>query len=555
MARKKKSRENGSPRGTDRKGVGPRRWNVSRLALWAALGASISLLLAFAAFDPYLFTGGDNARYYALAKALATGRGYVDLVSPGAPLHVQYPPGFPALLVPFYIVSGGSLVAMKTLPWLAAAVLLAGVWLLARRDSAITGWAVVAAVWTVGLYHATQTYAHRLLSDLPYAAAVALALAVLQGAVTDGVDRDRLDATWIGGCVLAVGAFYLRIVGLTLLGAITVWALLTRRWKRACVSIAISAAGLLPGVLASSLYRRALLRTGDYFDQLSLFNTIAGSDGRMNWSGVFERLEDTAVEYAFFQFPGLFWPSDPPPVEVRIVGLSIGGALVVWGVVRALRSRGVAPWDIYVVATLAILPLWPWLGDRYMLTLAPFLWLYLLVGLDDASRRLVGAPTFGVAAVGTLCAFLLLAHVRELPRQWDRTRDWLDGDQLAGYDPFWRDYFSAAQWIGENAPENAVVLARKPTLVWYWSGRTAIDWPFWESGEEKWRYIRSHHVSHILIEPESARNLLEVFTAYAALQSMPFYRSETEVAVFTLALPSGSRGQRNRQPLKPRRSE
>ncbi len=176
-----------------------------------------------------------------------------------------------------------------------------------------------------------------------------------------------------------------------------------------------------------------------------------------------------------------------------------------------------------------------------MLTVVPFLWLYLLIGLDDASRRLTGGRGVAVAVVGVVAAFLLLAHLRQLPDQWERTRAWLAGDRLAGYDLFWKDYFLAASWIGENAPENAVVLARKPTLAWYWSGRPTTDWPFWAGSQEKWEYIRRRGVTHILIEPESARNLLEILTEHGGEMTMPFHRPGTEIAVFTLP-PADPRG-------------
>ena len=72
--------------------------------------------IALAVFDPYLFTGGDNVRYYALAKALATGRGYVDLITPGTPTETIYPPGFALLLVPFYWIFGGAYVGLLGSP-------------------------------------------------------------------------------------------------------------------------------------------------------------------------------------------------------------------------------------------------------------------------------------------------------------------------------------------------------------------------------------------------------------------------------------------------------
>ena len=46
-------------------------WTSSPRA-WAWIGGGLAMAVAVAAFDPYLFTGGDNVRYYALAKALAS---------------------------------------------------------------------------------------------------------------------------------------------------------------------------------------------------------------------------------------------------------------------------------------------------------------------------------------------------------------------------------------------------------------------------------------------------------------------------------------------------
>jgi hypothetical protein len=38
------------------------------------VGGAVALALAIVAFDPYLFTGGDNAQYYALTHALGGAR-------------------------------------------------------------------------------------------------------------------------------------------------------------------------------------------------------------------------------------------------------------------------------------------------------------------------------------------------------------------------------------------------------------------------------------------------------------------------------------------------
>ena len=75
----------------------------------------------------------------------------------------------------------------------------------------------------------------------------------------------------------------------------------------------------------------------------------------------------------------------------------------------------------------------------------------------------------------------------------------LAGDRLAGYPPFWRDYFDAARWIGPNAPD-AVVLARKPSLAWYWSGRPSAVFPMRYDPEATWQFVREIGATHALLD-------------------------------------------------------
>ncbi|MGH7557467.1 MAG: hypothetical protein ACREMD_06760, partial [Gemmatimonadota bacterium] len=341
-----------------------------RPRVWAMVGGVVALALAIAAFDPYLFTGGDNAQYYALTRALATGRGYVDLVLPGAPPHTLYPPGYPALLVPFYLASGGSLVAMKLLSLVAGAALLWGVYALARRDPAMPAWAAAAAVALVGLYPPFRAYTHWVLSDMTYTAIAIAALVAFQRQ-TGADERGSGWGGWLLACGLALCAFYVRIAGVALLAAVVGWALLERRWRRAAVAALFFAIGVLPWIV----WTRQPAAPASYLEQaavlLPLHEAPAGILGLLG-----ERFREVVVEYGTYQLPGLFWPISPPPPAARALGATLGGALLLYGAWRVVRERGLRPWDLYVAATLGLIYLWPWLGERIFLTLAPFLWLY-----------------------------------------------------------------------------------------------------------------------------------------------------------------------------------
>ena len=500
---------------------------------WAVAGAATSLAVALAVFDFYLFTGGDNAAYYALTRALATGRGYVDLIEPGAPLETQLPPGFPLLLVPFYWLFGGAYVGLKVESLLAGAAALAGLWALARRDPAVPEWAAVAAVWLFGLYPVFRVYTHWVLSDMTYTAISLVALAMFARAAREPFEEtprpqkggkgrkqpkperpprevsDRPAGWWLVATLVALFVFYVRTAGIALLLAPLAWALWRRAWRRAGVVAAILLLGAAPWFLWSS---RQPPETGGYLQQVSATRRLDPTSGRLSLGGYAGRMADNLAHYGTLDFPQMFWPQVvppaagpwvPPPLAARVFALFLGGALLGFGVARSLRRRGLTVMDLYALLTLGILLAWAWTGDRFFMTLAPLLWLYVLVGLDGASRLVARSSLPARIVAGALALFLGLGALREIPPALERTRAWLDGDELAGYSDYWQDYFSAARWIGENAPD-AVIVARKPTFAWYWSGgRPSFVYPFHGDPDATWASFRQRGATHLLLDYDS----------------------------------------------------
>jgi len=479
-------------------------WSSSPRA-WAWIGGGVAMAIAAAVFDPYLFTGGDNVRYYALAKALATGQGYVDLITPGTPPETVYPPGFALLLVPFYWLFGGAYAGLKLESLVAGGIALWGLWSLARRDPAVPAWAAAGAVWLFGLYPVFRIYTHWVLSDMSYVAVTLVALAAFARARAD--EGDRPWGWWLGATLLALLSFYVRTAGVALLGAAGLVALIERRWRRAGVVTAVVLLGVVPWFLWTT---RRPPETGGYLEQVSIENRLDPTSRRLGIVGYVDRTAFNLKHYARSDFPQLFWPMRQlpaegpglrPPPAVRVFSLLIGGILLAFGVVGAVRKRGLTVWDAYGLATLTILAVWAWTGDRFFLTLAPLLYLYVLIGADAASRLLTRGPRAGQVLVTLVVAVMAIGALREIPSQWRYTRAWLGGDWLAGYQPFWQDYFEVADWIGHEAPD-AVIVARKPTFAWYFSGgRPSFVYPFHGDPERTWRTIRAKGATHILVEP------------------------------------------------------
>lgn len=469
--------------------------------VWARTGAAVSLAVALALFDPYLFTGGDNVTYYALARALATGRGYVDLIAPGTPIETVYPPGFPLLLVPFYWLFGGSLVALKLQSWLLAGVALWATYRLARADRGVPGWVAAAAVWVVGLSPVFLLYTRWVLSDMSFTAVSLVALYTFAqadaGREADG-ERQGRSRWWIAGCLIALFAFAIRTAGVTLLAAALGTALLHRRWRRAGMVAATAVVGAVPWLVWTAQRPPA---TGGYFQQATASNRLNPESAPIPLEKVVRRGLENLGHYASVDLPQLFWPSADVPLLVVILGLLAAVGLVGYGAWRLVRTRGLAVWDLHALLTIGVLVVWPWTGDRFFLSIVPFLWLAMLTGLAAVSRFMTGRVLPAQVAVALLAAFLFAGALRQVPAQWVLTRAWLDGDELAGYAPFWQDYFAVSEWIGVTAPD-AVIAARKPSFAWYWSGgRPSVVYPFHGDSERTWRFLRRNQVTHLILDP------------------------------------------------------
>ena len=203
----------------------------------------------------------DAGVYYLLGTSMAKGEGYRIPSEPGSPEALQYPPLLPAL-VALHQWALGTTDPVIVAPWLRssyAALFVAYslvVLALAKRHLS-TGFAVAATALSM-LHIMTIWMSDLLFAELPFAV-VSVVFALV---AASGLPTSRPWVRETASFALAAAGFLLRTIGVALLAAWVMEALIRRRWRLAVVRGALA---LIPIVLWQAQVER--VRTSDEYPQ------------------------------------------------------------------------------------------------------------------------------------------------------------------------------------------------------------------------------------------------------------------------------------------------
>lgn len=414
-------------------------------------------LLAFGAVVLFAFlaghravVSGDDGTYLALARSLHEGA-YRAINAPGAPVQVQYPPLFPLLLYPVAALPSSAFGAARL--WMAAWAILAVVAVAAaavRRDRAL---GVVAALPFVasplfGLYGTS------VLSEIVFILLAYAVLARLPRTPPGADGRTGLDPFLPLGLA---AAWLTKSLGVALFAAVVVSLFARGRRREAWISALVVAAVMVPwwgwqAYHASDYVRGHIL-------QRDIYDPSAGTLGLPQL--LFERVPFNVSRYVgrilaetlLPPFAGALGHRGPELALKIALGLLLAVSVAA-GFVRRWRDERWGAEELFVVFTSGLLAVHPVYADRYLFLIAPSLIGYLLLAVRD---RGLGAR-LAFAWSGVLVLGCVLALTAPVPRE-----------ELA--------YYEAVDWLKEHTPRSAVVLARKPTPVWYYADRVATGYP------------------------------------------------------------------------------
>ena len=440
--------------------------------------ALCALLVGIWTFDPKLSLSGDNTEFITLARSLSQLEGLVHLNAPNPQPATKYPFGFPLLLAPVELLFPGEWAPMKAWVLVLFSVGMGTLYLLMRESmDVLPSLAVVALSVTAGQSYLTTDasghqfgplllhFSHQIMSEAPFLTVSLAALWLLQR----GVQREGIwcNRALLAGFVLAMFAYYIRSVGITLFGAVIVYLLLQRDFRRGLVFFGAFLLAWLPWTLRN----RAVGGGGVYLKQLIEVNPYYPDQGLLDVAGFIGRLTGNGAAYLNVELPRLLWPffsgsGGFGPVSIFIV------ILASYTLMQALRFRRDVLLVLYTAFTIGVALLWFWVDARFLFGVIPLFIYFAVRAVNDLADGISahGGPWTGRALRWGLLITVAWGQIPGVPRLAEYAR--------ADYPPAWSRYYQAGQWLKQNTDEDAVVLCRKGYWMYIVSGRRCVGFPF-----------------------------------------------------------------------------
>jgi hypothetical protein len=434
---------------------------------WLVWGGVAGLLLlhaglAWARRMPGVLTGEDEAIYLLLARELANLR-YSDIFLTHQPTHAMYPPAYPAALLLWSLIAGPRFDGFLIIGIASSAGALLLTFLAVRRLVSAGVALLVLAALAVNPHLVERAGA--LATEAPYMLLTMVAL----WSTLHGDKRSVL----IAGAA-AIMAALTRSIGMTVFAALAANWLWGRRYAAAAVgaSAALTVGAWLvwsfaaPGKLVGASYAADFAQGG-----------VGRGTALLGFPAVLaHRMATNVPNYAGIAVPSIL----PLPLVggtaldnmlaalLTVVGLTTG-MLILW------RSWRVAV--LYVLATAAVLAIWPWYIERFVMPLLPLLVTALLLGVGAAVAH--RWPRWRVTAMAAVAGMLVLTGAGQIASDLSAMAvcerghvppapSCLNSDQAS--------FFATLDYVKRETRPDAILLTTKRATAYYYTGRPQIQW-------------------------------------------------------------------------------
>jgi hypothetical protein len=434
--------------------------------VFAYLVVRMSSIVATGAFN-------DDAIYISVGKALAAHEGYRSIYAVGAPVHMKYPPGLPALYAVLWRL-GGTLGSVELLA-INLALLVNGaaaalIWHIGRVRLRLSPPLVLLFAISPFLLESSVQYLNLAVSE-PYFILGWVAALVLGYRLEDAVSGWRQVALAAGLGALVAGTTLIRWQAITLFAALTLALAIRRIDWRAIGAFVVSA--LMPLVLWGLAHRRLVARgpVSSQPDEAAYLDWIPWADptALLDFVG-------SAVSSNW----GSYWQIGPLNLsQPWLVGAVLAAVFLLLGLVGGLILLRKHPALTFsVAANTALVLSWPFAQDRFLVPILPFAGLLMASAMVWLARR--WAALSSRPAIAALAVVVAIIGLRQLSI---RRYAYGSEDPVAATGITYPSYFLTQNtgylallsgWALQNTSRDDRILVELPAGLYLHSGRRGV---------------------------------------------------------------------------------
>ncbi len=455
--------------------IGTIYYKFSQAPNFAVAAATIFLIGLF-----YLATirtgqgwGDDFAQYIQEAKDISHGVSYARSNYVFNPQNADvgpqtYPPGYPLLLVPVYLVWGMNFAVMKVENVVFFLSFLFLFYMLIRDE--LQALFAIVALGIVGLNSALWLYKDNVGSEMAFIFFLFLCFFVIRrSGVTENQGFSIL--TCLGISLLIFFTFEVKTFGILMVPAL----LACEAWRKRKAPWSSIAVAVLFGCF---YFAQALLIHGSRgYGEMIRVSTLSPA-----W--ILRSAHDYGTELSHF------WENGYSKL-LRIVTFVFLSLLALFGYSRKVSTRLTAC-EIYLPLHLAVSIVWPFPGGlRYLIPIFPLYVFYILLGLKDFRAR-YPVNRLERSSLAVLLLLVATSYAGSYSKVDFRTIPGGFGNTKC------MEFF---RYVREKTDPTSVFIFRKPKALGLFGDRSTSVYPASGSDSELWNYINSVHADYVVESP------------------------------------------------------
>ena len=414
--------------------------------------------VAWLARAPGILLGHNDAMYVVLGESLR-GFTYREMWYANTPPHAMYPPVYPAVLGILQAINGDGF------NWLVSANVLASTLALALLFDVVRKWRGAATGLLCLAALAFNPPVVRAAGTLGAETQMILAIALVLWALMHEERGSHMSVVAAGG---AIAAALLRTAAVPLLVTVFLYWVFQRRYRKAAI---FSAACLL--TVGSWLLWSAVVPNQAPGRSYIADAIVLSDENRSVLQHLALRIAGHVARYAAIVYWSLPMPTVRGVALDNWIGVSLAFSALGIGLTAMVKTW--RPAALFVVLYGALLAVWPYVEDRFLVPAVPLL----VIGAVVGSTILAQLRTPRVPFVGGIVLLLIVltgvvststAVVEALG--CERREPVPSSACLA---PGEAGFFEAVQYVRVHTSPDAVFLSAKPATLYYYTGRRSVN--------------------------------------------------------------------------------